>query len=72
MTDLLRKAIERLSQLPEHEQDAVAAWILEEMESEQRWQNLFAQSHDLLAKMADEALQEYRAGKAELLVPDDL
>jgi hypothetical protein len=27
----------------------------------------FAKSYDLLAKMADESLQEYRAGKAEPL-----
>lgn len=72
MTDLLQKAIRELSQLPADEQDAFAAWMLQELRSEQRWNELFARSQDVLAKMADEALAEHRAGRTLLLDPDTL
>lgn len=72
MTDLLQKAIHELSQLPADEQDAFAAWMLQELRSEQRWNELFARSQDVLAKMADEALAEHRAGRTLLLDPDTL
>ncbi len=42
MTNLLKTAIEELSKLSEEEQDAVAAAILEELRSEQKWSELFA------------------------------
>lgn len=38
-----------------------------ELESERRWDELFARSQDLLARMAEEARQEYRAGLTEPL-----
>jgi hypothetical protein len=72
MTDLLQKAFHAASQLPTDDQDAFAAWILVELRSEQRWNELFAQSQDKLAKMADEALAEYKAGKTLPLNPDEL
>lgn len=72
MTTLLEKAIAEASRLPEEEQDAFAAWILAELESERRWDDLFSRSQDLLAKMADEARREYRAGLTEPLDPEKL
>ena len=72
MTDLLQKAFDEASQLPAGDQDVFAAWILEELRSEQRWSELFAHSQDMLAKMADEALAELRAGKTRPLDPDEL
>ena len=60
------------SKLPEQEQEAFAAWILAELESERRWDDLFARSQDMLAKMAEEARREYRAGLTEPLDPDKL
>ena len=54
------------------EQEAFAAFMLAELESERRWDALFAQSQDLLARMAEEARQEYRAGLTEPLDPDKL
>lgn len=72
MTTLLEKAMSEASRLPEEEQDAFAAWILAELESERRWDDLFSRSQDLLAKMADEARREYRAGLTEPLDPDKL
>jgi len=62
MTDLLEKALSQVSKLPPAEQDAVAAILLEELASEERWAALFAKSEDVLEKLAEEALVEHRAG----------
>ncbi len=72
MTNLLEKAFAKAAQLPEQEQNAFATWILEELESEQRWDKAFADSADALAQLADEALAEHRAGKTMALDPDKL
>ncbi len=72
MTELLKKAFEKASQLPVDEQDRFGAWMLVELDSEERWNDLFARSQDMLAKMADEALAEHRAGKTAPLNPDNL
>jgi predicted amidophosphoribosyltransferase len=72
MTTLLEKAMAEASKLPEEEQEAFAAWILAELESERRWDDLFARSQDLLAKMAEEARREYHAGRTEPLDFDKL
>ncbi|TAK96467.1 MAG: hypothetical protein EPO07_14495 [Verrucomicrobia bacterium] len=63
MTALLEKAIQQVSQLSEREQEAVAALILDEISSEQRWDAQFAGSQDALAHLADEALAEFNEGK---------
>ena len=72
MTKTLQKVIDEVSLLPADEQEAFAAWMLYELKSEQRWNELFAQSQDMLAKMADEALAEHNAGKTLPLDPDTL
>lgn len=72
MTELLEQAIARLKTLPTDKQDAIATLILEELEEEQRWDESFARSPDLLAKLAAEAMVEYRAGKTQELDPEAL
>jgi len=72
MTTKLEKAISALEDLPKNEQDAVADWLLAELESERRWEELFARSPDLLERMAAEALAEHRAGRTVELDPDKL
>ena len=67
MTKLLEKALEQVAKLPASEQDAVAAIVLEELASEQRWADSFAKSQDKLAKLAEEALAEYEAGRTKPL-----
>jgi hypothetical protein len=67
MTKLLEKAFTEAAKLPELEQDRLANWILEELASDERWQKLLAASEDILSQLADEALDEYRAGKTEAL-----
>lgn len=63
MTSLLKKAFEKAAQLPAEEQDRFGAWLLEELNSEERWSELLACSSDVLAKLAGDAIAEHRAGK---------
>lgn len=72
MTELLKKAFEKVSNLPESEQNAFARWLLDELASEQRWDEAFANSEDLLSQLADEALVEHRKGTTKLLDSDTL
>jgi hypothetical protein len=67
MTGLLEKAIEQIAKLPESEQDAVAAVMLEELASERRWADALAGSREKLARLAQEALAEYEAGRTNPL-----
>ncbi len=67
MTKLLEEAFAEASKLPEAEQQALAAWILEELASERRWQEALAGSADPLAQLADEALVEHREHRTEAL-----
>jgi hypothetical protein len=72
MTELLEQAISKLKTLPTSEQDAMASIILQEIEDERRWDESFARSPDLLAKLAAEAMAEYHAGKTLPLDPETL
>jgi hypothetical protein len=67
MTQLLEQAFAKAAKLPVAEQDAVASFMLAELESEQRWAQSFAASQDKLAQMADKALHEFKAGKTRPL-----
>ena len=58
--------------MPDNEQDIIATIIIEELEDEIRWEKAFADSQDLLAKLAAEAMTEYRAGKTQELDPETL
>jgi hypothetical protein len=72
MTKLLEEAFAEAAKLSMQEQDALAAVILEELASERRWDQAFADSADLLAQLADQALAEHRAGKTHVLDPEQL
>ena len=61
-----------IEKLPPDEQNEFAAWILEELHSEQRWAKLFNKTGDLLSHLADEALEEHKAKKTKKLDPDTL
>ena len=63
MTKLLEKAFEVATKLPPDQQDAVAAIVLDEISSEQRWDDAFAKSQDVLSALAQEALRDYEIGK---------
>ncbi|MEA1923021.1 MAG: hypothetical protein U9N63_10220 [Pseudomonadota bacterium] len=58
MTVMLEKAFSEASRLPEIEQNVLARWMLDEIDSDKAWNKLFAESEDTLAKLAAEALKE--------------
>ena len=72
MSKLLEEVFAKLAELPETDQDSIATWLLEELESESRWEKLFSESHDALAGLADAALSEHRHGRTKELDPDNL
>lgn len=72
MTRLLEKAFEKASKLPEAEQDDFAEFILDELNSERRWEQAFKDSQDELEQLADEALDEDEAGNSQELDPNRL
>ena len=67
MTQALSAAVATAAQLPEKEQDALAAILVEEMESEERWNAIFADSQNLLERMANEAIQDLETGRVQPL-----
>jgi len=72
MTQLLERAFTEASKLPELQQNVLARWLIDELLVEKKWERLFANSEDLLADLAEEALQEHRAGKTQPLDLDVL
>lgn len=65
MTKLLEEAFDKASQLEDAAQNEFAEFLLSELRSDERWDGLFARSQNALARMAEEAATEYRAGKTE-------
>ncbi|NCQ76009.1 MAG: hypothetical protein GPI98_21095 [Microcystis aeruginosa W13-13] len=72
MSKRLEQAIAQLKTLSTDQQDAIASLILAELEEEQRWDDSFARSPNLLAKLAAEAMAEHRSGKTQELDPETL
>ena len=68
----LELAFSEIEKLPPAEQNQFAAWILEELHTEQRWSKLFAESGDVLSDLEDEAVAEHKARKTKKLDPDTL
>ncbi|OGU74528.1 MAG: hypothetical protein A2V93_08435 [Ignavibacteria bacterium RBG_16_34_14] len=67
MTKLLEKAFKKASKLSKVEQNAVAKWLLEELETEKEWAKSFSESEDVLDRLADEALEAHSKGKTALI-----
>ena len=72
MTERLEQAIAQLKTLSTAQQDAIASLILAELEEEQRWDDSFTRSPNLLAKLAAEAMAEHRSGKTQELDQETL
>ena len=70
MTTLLQKAFEEAAKLPDEDQDALAAALLEDLAAEELWDQTLAASQDKLAALASEALAEYARGETKPLVED--
>ena len=72
MTPRLDEAFARAAALPEEEQEELGQFILEMIESDERWDRAFAASQDKLARLADMVREEIRVGKTEPLDPERL
>jgi len=72
MTKLLKTAFEEASRLPDVEQNALAKWLLEELEAEKKWDQSFAESEDILDQLGEEALATQRQGKTKPMDIDKL
>ena len=74
MTNLLQRAFERASELPQEEQDKFARFLLAELESERQWAELFSrpESEDVLERLADEAVAAHQGGLTRSLHPTKL
>ena len=70
MSSLLEKVLERVGNLPEDEQDAIASQILASLADEEGWKVRFAEKRDVIRRMAREALEE--DAKGETLPLSDL
>lgn len=69
MTEALKKAFEKAAQLPDADQDSLAAAILTEIDSEGVWESAFFNSQRELGDLAEEALEEHRRGQTRPLDP---
>jgi hypothetical protein len=67
MTKLLEQVLQKAAALPAKQQDALAKFLLAELADEAAWDAAFAGSQDELARMAREAIAEYKAGKTKPL-----
>ena len=65
MTELLKKAINALEQLPASEQDAMAQQILADLQDEDRWEASFndPRSEIVLDRLITRAKEEVKQGK---------
>ena len=67
MSGSFTKAIGLARKLPAKEQEALGDFLLQEMQSNQRWAELFESSQDQLSALANVALAEHKAGKTKTL-----
>jgi len=70
MTKALEDVFREAEQLPEAEQEQLAAAIRAELEAEAIWEGRLAASPKALETLADEALAEHRSGRSHPLDPD--
>lgn len=71
MSTLLQEAIERISELPESDQERWARRILAELEDES-WHDLLDSSPEALDALIARAEADIAAGRTEVLDPDQL
>ncbi len=60
MTKLLKKAFAEANRLPEWEQDALAAMILDEIADNRQWQKAPSEADTWMEKLVEDALSPQR------------
>lgn len=72
MTKLLNDAFARAAELTPAEQDVLAARVLAELAEEGEFDQAISGSSEKLARLAHDALTEYREGQTQELDPERL
>ena len=75
MTERLETVIEKLRQLPETDQDTIAAHLdeaIEALRSDRKWEHLLANSPETLAALAEEARAAEETGETEEMTVESL
>jgi hypothetical protein len=72
MSPLLDKPVEEVRKLPDEEQDAIAAIILQEIEDDRRWDESLTKSPGKLAALAARAEEQVRDGRFRAVGFDEL
>ena len=72
MTKDLERAFAEAKKLPERQQDAIARWLLAELEAERDWDESLSRSSQKLADLGAEAVREHREHLTRELDPDSL
>lgn len=72
MSQLLDQAVAEARKLPNAEQDAIAAIILEEIEDDRRWEETLARSPEKLAALVTRAEEQVRTGRFRAAGFDEL
>jgi hypothetical protein len=65
MTALLSQAFEKAAKLPEDIQEQIARQLLEDIEAELQWDQTLAKTQDQLARLAEKALRDIKAGRVK-------
>jgi hypothetical protein len=63
MNKILERAIAEVARLPDEEQEAIACLMLEAIETERRWDELFARSGSTLSNLARQAKARHVNGQ---------
>jgi hypothetical protein len=58
--------------VPEDKQDAIAGSVLSQLEDDRKWEETSARYADNLRALADEAIEDHRAGRTTELDPETL
>ena len=75
MTKRLETVIEKLRQLPESDQNALAERLdaaIDALRSNRKWEHMLANSPETLAALAEEARAAHEAGETEEMTPESL
>ena len=74
MTERLKQAMGKVATLIPEEQDQVADLLLRWLDADDdaRWDAAFAESGDKIDRLADRALEDFRAGHTTPLDPEKL
>ena len=72
MTSLLKQAFDIASKLPEPLQDELGLKLLQDIETELKWDETFEKTEDELAKLSAMAIEDFKARRMRQMGFDEL